>query len=71
MERHRGTIALALLIIGLFGWLKADISGLRNEMRAEIRGLSQRMCALDERVARIECALFRGPLTAAELRSAE
>ena len=67
MEPHRGTIALALLIIGLFGWLKADISGLR----AEIRDLGNRIGQVEQRVARIEGALFRGPAATAELHPDE
>ena len=63
MERHRGTIALALLIIGLFGWLKADISGLRGE----IWELGNRIGQVEQRVARIEGALFRDPVATAEL----
>ena len=54
MERHKGTIALGILIVALFGWLKADISGLRTEMAADIRRLDQGQAELRERMAKVE-----------------
>ena len=48
MEQHRGTIALGLLIIALFGWLKADISGLKWEMSQHIAGVRRDIARLDQ-----------------------
>ena len=38
-----GFLALAALTIGLFAWLKADISSLRREMQQEITELRERL----------------------------
>lgn len=61
MEKYGGTIALAALIIGAFGWLKVDISGLRTEvselrteMKTEIRRLDEGQAELRERLAHLE-----------------
>ena len=43
MDNHVDAIALAALIIGVFGWLKSDISS-----------LSKTMSHLSERVAKLE-----------------
>lgn len=62
MEKYRGVIALAVLIVGLFGWLKWDIGSLR----AEINLLRRDVAGLGERVARIEGALFHVERTSNE-----
>lgn len=36
-------LGLAALMVGLFAWLKADISGLRQEMRQAINELRKEM----------------------------
>ena len=59
MERHKGAIALGILIVALFGWLKADISGLRTELAAGIRRLDQGQAALRERMAKVEVKMTR------------
>ena len=60
MKNHKDAIALGLLIIGLFGWLKLDIQGLEQRMDQRFLALEGRMSSLEQRVARIEGALFRG-----------
>ncbi len=60
-----GFVALGVLIVGLFAWLRQDIralraemnekiDGLRTEMNDKIDGLRAEMNELRERVARIE-----------------
>ena len=62
MEKYRGVIALAVLIVGLFGWLKWDIRGLRDEINL----LRRDVAGLGERVARIEGALFHSERVSSE-----
>ena len=49
-----GFVALGVLILGLFAWLRQDISALRGEMLGEIGKLRGEMNELRDRVARIE-----------------
>ena len=75
MEKHKGTIALALLMVALFGWLKHDISGLRieiSDLRKDVSILGERVARvegivsdLSDRVSRIEGLLFRAGKTPA------
>jgi len=44
------SIALAALLIGLFGWLRADIRDLRQELRA----VENRIVGVENRMARVE-----------------
>ena len=59
------SIALAALVIALFGWLRADIGDLRREVRADIGalrtgvqadmdGLRQSIARLDGRIVSLE-----------------
>ncbi|MCY4587173.1 MAG: hypothetical protein OXB98_14145 [Bryobacterales bacterium] len=47
-------VALAGLLVGLFAWLRQDMTHLRTELRDDIRQLADRVGRLEERVARIE-----------------
>ena len=47
-------VALAVLIVGLFAWLRADIAGLRREMRQELRQLDDRLRAVEHGQAKLE-----------------
>lgn len=54
-------VALATLMVGLFAWVRSDVSALRKEMRSEfsdVRGdissLSKEVAALRERMAHTE-----------------
>ena len=59
------SIALAALVIALFGWLRADIDDLRGEMRtdlsalrtefqADMEGLHRSVSRLDDRIVGLE-----------------
>lgn len=49
------------LMIGLFGWLKADIARLDNRLKADISGLDNRLRGVEKDVAEIRGALFYHP----------
>ena len=67
MKNWQSTLALAALMVGLFGWLVKDIRGLRSEVRADIGTLRADIgtlrgdvTALRERMARMEALILRG-----------
>lgn len=67
MKHWQSTLALAALMIGLFGWLVTDIRELRTEMRADISevradigDLRSDVTALRERMARVEALILQG-----------
>ena len=47
-------VAFAGVLVGLFAWLRQDLTPLRTELRDNIRQLADRVGRLEERVARIE-----------------
>ena len=59
MKNWQSTLALAALMIGLFGWLVTDIRGLRAEVRADISALRGDVTALRERTARVEALILQ------------
>lgn len=74
MKHWQSTLALAALMIGLFGWLVTDIRELRaevrsdiyevrgeiSEVRSDINALRDDVTALRERMARTEALILRG-----------
>lgn len=73
MKNWQSTLALAALMIGLFGWLatdirdlraevRTDISELRAEVRADINDLRGDLTALRERMARVEALILQSPV---------
>lgn len=59
MKNWQSTLALAALMIGLFGWLVTDIRGLRSEVRADMSALRGDVTALRERMARMEALILQ------------
>lgn len=59
MKNWQSTLALAALMIGLFGWLATDIRDLRSEMRSDINSLRVDVTALRERMARVEALILQ------------
>ena len=49
-----GQIALATLIVGLFAWLRADLTSTRKELRGDISLLGREVAGLRERMAHME-----------------
>ena len=49
-----GQIALATLIVGLFAWLRADLTSTRKELRGDISLLGKEVGGLRERMAHME-----------------
>ena len=45
-----GFVALAALIVGLFGWLRTDVA----DVKADVKDLRAGMAELRERMARLE-----------------
>ena len=77
MKNWQSTLALAALMIGLFGWLVTDIRELRSEvradigtLRADISTLRADVTALRERMARMEALILRSAV-AEEARASE
>ena len=50
-------VALAVLIIGLFAWLRADIREHTGRLDGRITQLDGRITRLDERITRLEVEL--------------
>ena len=59
MKNWQSTLALAALMIGLFGWLVTDIRDLRSEVRSDISALRGDVAALRERMARVEALILQ------------
>ena len=62
MKNWQSTLALAALMIGLFGWLVTDIRDLRSEInvvRTEINDLRDDVIELRERMARVEALILQ------------
>lgn len=77
MKNWQSTLALAALMIGLFGWLVTDIRELRSEvradigiLRADISTLRADVTALRERMARMEALILQSAV-AGEARASE
>ena len=47
-------VALAGLLVGLFAWLRQDMTNLRTELRDDIRQLTDRVGRLEHSQARLE-----------------
>ena len=73
MKHWQSTLALAALMIGLFGWLvtdirdlrsevRADIYELRSEVRADINTLRGEVTALRERMTRVEALILQSAI---------